>query len=87
MTCDAEAIRALRCHADLGCDIELARARKRLARGDDAMAVMEALSHGLANRLLHPAMGALHRAGREDRPELARAVEALYLAGPPAGME
>lgn len=73
------AIRELRSRADHDREIELARARKRLARGDDPMEVMEALSRSLANKLLHPAMGAMQRATREDQPELANALERLFL--------
>ncbi len=73
------AIRELRSRADHDREIELARAKKRLERGDDPVEVMEALSRSLANKLLHPAMGAMQRASREDRPELANAVERLFL--------
>ncbi|MDR2032661.1 MAG: glutamyl-tRNA reductase [Azoarcus sp.] len=46
-------IRALRQYAETVRDAELARARKRLARGDDPARVLEALSHGLTNKLMH----------------------------------
>ena len=58
------------------CDAELARARKRLARGDDPSDVVEALSQGLVAKLLHQPTRALHEADPVQRDALA----ALFLA-------
>ena len=72
------AIVELRRRADLYRETELARARARLARGDDPVAVMEALAKGIANKFLHHPSQALSRAGEGERETLLRAIEALY---------
>ena len=74
-------IRRMRSSAEHDREIEIARARKRLARGEDPVKVVEALGIGLTNKLLHAPMQALNRAGPEDSERLARSVEALYLGG------
>jgi glutamyl-tRNA reductase len=60
-------------------DNELARARKRLARGDDPLEVMETLSRGLVAKLLHHPMRALNTAPPAERDALAGAVTTLFL--------
>lgn len=72
-------IRRMRNRADHQREIELARARKRLAHGEDPLEVLEALGIGLTNKLLHAPMQALNRAGQDERENLARTFEALYL--------
>jgi len=56
------AIRALRGHAEDLRRAELERAVQRLARGEDPQEVLEALSHGLTNKLLHGPTQFLNRA-------------------------
>jgi glutamyl-tRNA reductase len=77
------AIVELRRRADQYREVELARARARLARGDDPAAVLEALAKGLANKFLHHPSQALSRAGDGEREVLARAIELLYPEGDP----
>ena len=72
------AIVELRRRADQYREAELARARTRLARGDDPQAVLEGLAQGLANKFLHHPSQALNRAGEAEREQLVRAIEALY---------
>lgn len=72
------AIVELRRRADSYREAELAKARGRLARGDDPGAVLEALAKGLANKFLHHPSQALSRAGAGEREALARAIEVLY---------
>ncbi len=72
------AIVEMRRRADQYCEAELARARARLARGDDPQAVLEAFARGLANKFLHHPSQALTRAGDAEREQLLRAVEAFY---------
>ena len=74
----APAIVGLRRRADQYREAELAKARARLARGEDANAVLEALARGLANKFLHHPSQALSRAGEGERDALARAIEMLY---------
>ena len=72
------AIVEMRRRADRYCEAEVARARTRLARGEDPQAVMEGLARGLANKFLHHPTQALTRAGDAEREELLRAIEAFY---------
>ena len=60
---------------------ELARARKRLAKGEDIDAVLEALSRGLTQKMLHGAMAELHGADPAHRAQATQAVERLFLRG------
>jgi len=57
---------------------ELERARKMLARGDDAEAVLEALSKGLTAKFLHGPQQALHRAQGDERTRLASLMPQLF---------
>jgi len=57
---------------------ELERARKMLARGDDAEAVLEALSKGLTAKFLHGPQQALHRAQGDERTRLASLLPQLF---------
>ncbi len=72
------AIVELRRRADGYREAELAKARARLARGDDPQSVMEALANGLANKFLHHPTQALAKATEADRDSLARAIDRLY---------
>ncbi len=74
----APAIVELRRRAEQYREAELAKAKARLARGDDPAAVLEALARGLANKFLHHPSQALSRASDGEREELARAIETLY---------
>ena len=58
--------------------IELERAGKLLARGEDPAKVMEMLSHGLTNKFLHHPLVALNRVTGADREALADALHQLY---------
>ena len=72
------AIVELRRRAERYREAELAKARGRLARGDDPGVVLEALARGLANKFLHHPSQALSRAGDGEREALTRAIETLY---------
>lgn len=63
-------IRLLRDHAEQLRQNELERARRLLARGDDPLRVIELLSQGLTNKLLH---GPSHYLNRVDDQALAHA--------------
>lgn len=71
-------IRALRDTAESARQLELEHAMRALARGDDPAQVLEALSHGLSNKLLHAPTQALNQAAGSDRAELARTISRLY---------
>jgi glutamyl-tRNA reductase len=72
-------IQALNRQADDWRSAEIARARKLLARGEDVEAVLDALSRGLTQKMLHGAMAELHAADGSQRDELARTVSRLFL--------
>lgn len=60
--------------------LELARARKALARGEDLDAVLEALSKGITQKMLHGAMAELHGASdAQARQRASAAIEHFFL--------
>ena len=74
-------IQQLNAQADEWRATELARARKRLAKGDDIEAVLEALSRGLTQKMLHGALAELRAADPAHRAQATQAVERLFLRG------
>ena len=74
-------IQQLNAQADEWRALELARARKRLARGEDVDAVLEALSRGLTQKMLHGAMAELRAADPAHREQTTQAIERLFLRG------
>ena len=71
-------IRTLRTRADELRREELERAQRMLARGDDPAKVLEALSQGLVNKLMHPPTQALNETAGEERQALARMLARLF---------
>ena len=57
---------------------ELEKALKELARGTDPQAVLERLSRGLTNKLIHPPTTAIRNAAAEGRADLLDYLKALY---------
>ena len=74
-------IQQLNAQADEWRALEIARARKRLAKGDDIEAVLEALSRGLTQKMLHGALAELHGADPAHREQTTQAIERLFLRG------
>jgi glutamyl-tRNA reductase len=72
------AIVELRRRADAYREAEVAKARARLAKGEDPAAVVEALAKGLANKFLHHPTQALSRAPEGEREALASAIRTLF---------
>jgi glutamyl-tRNA reductase len=70
-------IRQLRDSAEEARLREVERAAKMLARGDDPKTVLEALSHGLTNKLMHAPTEALNQSGEGDK-SLKALVARLY---------
>jgi len=72
-------IRQINGQADTWRAIEIARARKRLARGEDLDAVLEALSRGVARKMLHGTMAELRNADTAARAQTANTASRLFL--------
>jgi glutamyl-tRNA reductase len=72
-------IQALTRQADDWRALELQRARKALAKGDPVDAVLEALSRGLTQKMLHGALAELRASEGEQRHRLADTVSRLFL--------
>ncbi|KPF48991.1 glutamyl-tRNA reductase [beta proteobacterium AAP121] len=80
-------IQALNRQADDWGALELARARKALARGENPEQVLEALARGITSKMLHGTLAELHAADGDERERLAHTVQRLFLrqGGRPAG--
>jgi len=72
-------IQALHAQADDWRAGEIARARKLLAKGADVDEVLDALSKGLTQKLLHGTLAELHASDGEQRLQLAQTVSRLFL--------
>jgi glutamyl-tRNA reductase len=72
-------IQALRAQADDWRAAELARARKQLAKGADIESVLDALSKGLTQKMLHGTLAELHASDGEARQQMAQTVSRLFL--------
>ena len=74
-------IQALNRRVEAWREAELARARRRLAKGEDPMAVMESLSQALSQKMLHGAYAELHASDGPQREAAAQAISRLFLRG------
>jgi glutamyl-tRNA reductase len=72
-------IQALNAQADDWRASEIARARKLLAKGTDIDVVLDALSRGLTQKLLHGTLAELHASDGEARQQMALTVSRLFL--------
>ncbi len=72
-------IQALHAQTDDWRAIEIARARKLLANGEDVGAVLESLSRGLTQKMLHGTLAELRGAEGEQREQLTNTIERLFL--------
>jgi glutamyl-tRNA reductase len=75
-------IRALRDQAEDARRLEVERALRLLAKGDDPKQVVEALSQGLTNKLMHAPTQALNEASGEERRTLADTLARLFRLRP-----
>jgi len=80
-------IQALNRQADDWRSAEMARARKLLARGADVEQVLDVLSRGLTQKLLHGALAELHASEGAQREQLAQTVSRLFLRQTPRSPE
>ncbi|MBC7683044.1 MAG: glutamyl-tRNA reductase [Ferruginibacter sp.] len=72
-------IQQLNAQADEWRATELARARRLLAKGDDIEAVLEMLSKGLTQKMLHGAMAELRAGDADSRGHTVQAIHKLFL--------
>ena len=72
-------IQRLNAQADEWRSLELSRAHKMLAKGDDPHAVLEALSKGLTQKLLHGALVELHTGDAAARERAYGSVQQFFL--------
>jgi len=72
-------IQQLNAQADEWRAAEINRARKLLARGENVDAVLEALSRGLTQKMLHGAMAELRSGDAEARTQASSAVQHFFL--------
>jgi len=72
-------IQQLNAQADEWRSMEMARARKLLAKGEDVEVVMEALSKGLTHKLLHGALAELHAGDAAARDRASNAIHHFFL--------
>ena len=74
-------IQQLNAQADEWRALELARARKLLAKGESIDEVLDALSRGLTQKMLHGALAELHASDAHTREHTVQAVSRLFLRG------
>ncbi len=72
-------IQQLNAQADEWRAFELNRARKLLAKGEDVETVLEALSKGLTQKMLHGAMAELHAGDASARERASSAIQHFFL--------
>jgi glutamyl-tRNA reductase len=72
-------IQQLNAQADEWRAMELNRARKLLAKGEDVEAVLEALSKGLTQKMLHGAMAELRAGDTQARERASSAIQHFFL--------
>ncbi|MDY0106943.1 MAG: glutamyl-tRNA reductase [Giesbergeria sp.] len=72
-------IRQIQDQTDAWRAIEIDRARKRLAKGEDIDTVLDALSRGLAQKMLHGTLAELRAGDASTRAQTARTASRLFL--------
>ena len=72
-------IQQLNAQTELWRSQEIARAKKRLAKGEEVEAVLDALARGLTQKMLHGTMAELHTGDAQARAQTAHTVSRLFL--------
>jgi glutamyl-tRNA reductase len=72
-------IQQLNAQSDEWRSLEIARAKRMLAKGEDIDAVLDALSRGVAQKFLHQAYSQLASQDADQRASAQEAVQRLYL--------
>jgi glutamyl-tRNA reductase len=76
-------IQQINAQADEWRAVEMARARRLLAKGEPVEAVLEALSRGLTQKMLHGTLAELHTGDSTTRAATAQTVSRLFLRDEP----
>ena len=74
-------IQQLNAQADIWRATEIMRAKKLLARGEPIEAVLEAMSRGLTQKMMHGTLAELHAGDANSREATAHTVSKLFLRG------
>ena len=74
-------IQQLNAQADIWRATEIMRAKKLLARGESIDAVLEAMSRGLTQKMMHGTLAELHAGDANSREATAHTVSKLFLRG------
>ena len=74
-------IQQLNAQTELWRAAEIARAKKLLARGESVETVLDALSRGLTQKMLHGTLAELHVGDADSRQATAQTVSRLFLRG------
>ncbi len=74
-------IQQLNAQADEWRALEISRAKKLLAKGESIDSVLEALTRGLTQKMMHGAMAELHASDATTHDATAQAVSRLFLRG------
>ncbi|MBT9475582.1 glutamyl-tRNA reductase [Polaromonas sp.] len=74
-------IQQINAQADSWRAMEIVRAKKLLAKGEPIDAVLEALSRGLTQKMLHGTLAELHAGDAQSREATAHTVSKLFLRG------
>ena len=74
-------IQQLNAQADEWRALEIARAKKLFAKGESIDSVLEALSRGLTQKILHGTLAELHAGDADNREATAQTVSKLFLRG------
>lgn len=78
---DVPLIQRLHQKTDQWRELEIAKAKKMIARGDDIDQILELMSKGLTQKLLHGAMADLHSKDMGTRDKAQYAIEHFFLEG------
>ncbi|MEO5606371.1 MAG: glutamyl-tRNA reductase [Polaromonas sp.] len=76
-------IQQINAQTDVWRALEIARAKKLLAKGEPIDAVLDAMSRGLTQKMLHGALAELHAGDAQSRQATAQTVSKLFLRGQP----
>ncbi len=78
-------IQQLNAQTDAWRALEIARAKKLIAKGEDMDAVLDALTRGLTQKMMHGTLSALHKGTPDERAQTVDTVSKLFLRSGKSG--